>query len=102
MSAKSKKSTADTKYSNYIIGASALLCGLFFYQLMILLQNVKVGILGSPNTIALTISAILAVYILANTKNRIHKYIGIIILTVLVVGILLWLFGTTSAGNWLI
>ena len=79
---------------------SILLVAYFLIHLLQLLQNVKVnGIVGSPSTYAAVPGGLLALYVLAKSRNRSQKYLAVIVLSVIFTGVIVWLFGATGAGS---
>jgi len=85
---------------NLVLAVSVALAAYFLYHLLQLLQNVKINsIVGSPASYAAFPSAALAIFVLMKATTNKQRYISIIVLTVLVTGFLVWLFGATGAGS---
>lgn len=97
----SKKSDKNVLVTISVI-LSLVLTGYYLYGLLKLVQQLRVGELNSPNVYALIPAGLLAIYIAYTAKEQWEKYYAVIVLTVLLMGLVVWFLGATGAGNFLL
>ena len=94
---------ASKKSSNTLVTISVVLSlvltGYYLYVLLKLVQQLRVGILDSPSTYALVPAGLLAIYIFYSAKEQWEKYYAVIILTILLMGLVVWFVGATNVGT---
>lgn len=93
-----KKSKEDNKVVAAVILSSAL-AALFLFNILVLVQDLKQGFQGAANSYALWPALALAIYAFVKSSNKVIRYTAVVVITVLAVGILVWLLGVTNAVN---
>jgi hypothetical protein len=96
----SKKSSKNVLVTISVV-LSLILTGYYLYGLLRLIQDAKSGLVGSPSVYALVPAGLLAIYIAYSAKEQWEKYYAVIVITVLLMGLLVWFLGVTGAGSFL-
>lgn len=94
-SKKTSKST-DNNLIPLLLGFSVVTTLFFLYRIFVLVQDLRQDIQGAPNSYAFWPALAAALYVYSSTKEYRYKHIAIVLVTTLVVGMLVWLFGVTK------
>jgi hypothetical protein len=97
----SKKSSQNVLVTISVV-LSLLLTGYYVYGILQLVQNLRSGMVGSPSVYALVPAGLLAIYVAYSAKKQWEKYYAVIVITVLLMGLLVWFLGVTGAGSFLV
>ena len=97
----SKKSSQKVLVTISVV-LSLLLTGYYVYGILQLVQNLRSGMVGSPSVYALVPAGLLAIYVAYSAKEQWEKYYAVIVITVLLMGLLVWFLGVTGAGSFLV
>lgn len=97
----SKKSSQNVLVTISVV-LSLLLTGYYVYGILQLVQNLRSGMVGSPSVYALVPAGLLAIYVAYSAKEQWEKYYAVIVITVLLMGLLVWFLGVTGAGSFLV
>ena len=96
---KEQKKPNETAYT-LLLAIGVVSASYFFIQLLVLLQNQRLsGIVASPATYATVLGSCATLMVFIKSRNQVKRYLALCILTIFVFGNLIWLFGTTSAGE---
>ena len=97
----SKKSSQNVLVTISVV-LSLLLTGYYVYGILQLVQNLRSGMVGSPSVYALVPAGLLVIYVAYSAKEQWEKYYAVIVITVLLMGLLVWFLGVTGAGSFLV
>lgn len=95
-----KQNTKNNNMHKLALAGSMLAALYFLYGTIRLVIDIQYGLLGSPANYAAIIALVLGIYVWRNSKDILHKYILIAILTSVGIGYSVWFFGLTTGKNY--
>lgn len=98
---KKKDITGDQILAIGLLALGAAFSLVFILSICVAGQNIRRdGGLGSPNLLAAWVAGLLAVYGWFRSPPPVHRYryAAIVILTILVTGAVIWMYGLSDAG----
>ena len=91
-----KKDNSNDSMAAVAVAASAALTALVLLRTFELVQDLRYGFQGAPNSYAFWPALVLAIFAFATAKETKVKYVAIAVIAVLTTSIMVWLFGVAG------